>query len=45
VERMMRTLGVAAGNIKNTSYGEEKPVALDHNESAWQLNRRVEIMY
>ena len=45
VERMMRTLGVAANRIKTTSYGEEKPVALDHNESAWQLNRRVEIIY
>jgi peptidoglycan-associated lipoprotein len=45
VERMLRTLGVAADRIKTVSYGEEKPVALDHNESAWHLNRRVEIMY
>jgi|SRR4030065_274017 peptidoglycan-associated lipoprotein len=45
VERMMRTLGVAADRIKATSYGEEKPVATDHDESSWRLNRRVEILY
>lgn len=45
VERMMRTLGVAADRIKATSYGEEKPVATGHDESSWHLNRRVEILY
>ena len=45
VERMMRVLGVSADRVRTVSYGEEKPVALDHNESAWRLNRRVEIMY
>jgi peptidoglycan-associated lipoprotein len=45
VERMMRTLGVAADRIKTTSYGEEKPVATGHDESSWRLNRRVEILY
>lgn len=45
VERMMRVLGLSADRVKTTSYGEEKPVALDHNESAWRLNRRVEIVY
>ena len=37
--------GVPAQQMQVTSYGEEKPVALDHNESAWQLNRRVELIY
>ncbi len=37
--------GVPAQQMKVTSYGEENPVALDHNESAWQLNRRVELIY
>ncbi len=37
--------GVPAQQMKVTSFGEEKPVALDHNESAWQLNRRVELIY
>jgi peptidoglycan-associated lipoprotein len=45
VERMMRVLGVSADRVRTVSYGEEKPVALDHNESAWRLNRRVEIIY
>lgn len=38
-------LGVSAGNIENVSYGEENPVADGHDESAWGLNRRVEIRY
>ena len=27
------------------SYGEEKPVAIEHNEEAWEKNRRVEFVY
>jgi len=45
VERMVKLLGVSADRIKVVSYGEEKPVAMDHNEAAWALNRRVEILY
>ena len=45
VERMVKVLGLTADRIKNVSYGEEKPVAMDHNEAAWALNRRVEIIY
>jgi peptidoglycan-associated lipoprotein len=37
--------GVAKSQIQTISFGEERPVALDHNESAWRLNRRVEILY
>ncbi|MCW8931186.1 MAG: peptidoglycan-associated lipoprotein Pal [Gammaproteobacteria bacterium] len=37
--------GVQAQQIEVRSFGEENPVALDHSESAWQLNRRVEILY
>ncbi|MCK5647786.1 MAG: peptidoglycan-associated lipoprotein Pal [Gammaproteobacteria bacterium] len=37
--------GVSGQQIEVRSYGEENPVALDHNESAWQLNRRVELLY
>lgn len=37
--------GVSAEQIEVRSYGEENPVALDHSESAWQLNRRVELLY
>jgi peptidoglycan-associated lipoprotein len=45
VAQMMQAMGVAADRISVTSYGEERPLALGHNESAWQLNRRVEIIY
>lgn len=45
VERMFKVLGVSADRIKNVSYGEEKPLAMGHDESAWAQNRRVEIIY
>jgi peptidoglycan-associated lipoprotein len=45
VERLMRVLGLKADRITVVSYGEEKPVSPGHDESAWRLNRRVEIMY
>ncbi len=33
-------LGVDADRIETISYGEERPFALGHDESAWRLNRR-----
>lgn len=45
VARIMEALGVSADRIQVVSYGEERPVALGHDESAWALNRRVEIVY
>jgi peptidoglycan-associated lipoprotein len=36
--------GASARQISVTSYGEERPVAAGHDESAWQQNRRVEIV-
>jgi len=33
-------LGIAAQRIQIISYGEERPFALGHDESAWMLNRR-----
>jgi peptidoglycan-associated lipoprotein len=45
VAELMRALGVASDRITTVSYGEEKPVALEHNESAWRQNRRVDIVY
>jgi len=45
VAGMFTVLGVVATRINSVSYGEEKPVALGHDDSAWRLNRRVEIMY
>ena len=34
--------GIAADRIQTRSYGEEKPSAEGHDESAWSLNRRGE---
>jgi peptidoglycan-associated lipoprotein len=34
-------LGVPASRIRTRSYGEERPFALGHDESAWALNRRA----
>jgi peptidoglycan-associated lipoprotein len=45
VERLMRVLGVGGGRLATATYGEEKPLDTEHNESAWRLNRRVEIIY
>lgn len=45
VERMMKVLGVAGNRIKTVSYGEEKPLCQEHDESCWRQNRRAEISY
>lgn len=45
VQKLMGALGVGANRVTTVSYGEEKPVDPDHNESAWRQNRRVEIIY
>jgi peptidoglycan-associated lipoprotein len=45
VEKMMKVLGVAGSRIKTVSYGEEKPLCEEHNESCWRQNRRVDISY
>ena len=36
----LTTLGVAAGRLSTTSYGEEVPVCAEHNEECWAKNRR-----
>ena len=45
VDRLMTLLGAASPQIRTISYGEERPAADGHDETAWQLNRRVEIIY
>jgi peptidoglycan-associated lipoprotein len=36
------TLGIAPEKIDTISYGEERPLELGHDESAWKFNRRAE---
>lgn len=45
VAGMLKAQGVSESQLSIVSYGEEKPVAMGHDESAWELNRRVEIAY
>ena len=36
VRRMMRLLGIDSQRLTAQSYGEENPVAMGHDESAWR---------
>jgi len=45
VKKVMTVLGVSDARIETTSYGEEKPVAMGHDESSWAQNRRADIKY
>ena len=45
VKKVMTVLGVPDTRIETVSYGEEKPVAPGHDESAWSQNRRADIKY
>lgn len=45
VRRMLEFQGVSPSQISVISYGEEKPAVEGHDESAWSMNRRVELVY
>jgi peptidoglycan-associated lipoprotein len=45
VKKIMTVLGVPDGRIETISFGEEKPVAMGHDEAAWAKNRRADIKY
>lgn len=45
VANLMRAQGVSDSQLDLVSYGEEKPAAYGSDESAWELNRRVELVY
>jgi peptidoglycan-associated lipoprotein len=45
VRSLMMAQGVADNQILVVSYGEERAAAYEHNEEAWALNRRVELVY
>ncbi|MCW8935275.1 MAG: peptidoglycan-associated lipoprotein Pal [Gammaproteobacteria bacterium] len=45
VRRLILFQGVNADQVSVISYGEEKPVALGHDDESWRLNRRVELVY
>jgi len=45
VKRALLLQGAGAQQLSTVSYGEERPVAEGHDESAWSQNRRVDIVY
>ncbi len=45
VRRSLALLGVPDAQMEAVSYGEEKPAAQGHSESAFAQNRRVELYY
>ncbi len=42
VKRYLVDLGVPSSRLATVSFGEAKPRAMGHDESAWRYNRRVE---
>jgi peptidoglycan-associated lipoprotein len=42
-EEFLENLGLPASQLRTVSFGKEKPVCTDHNESCWQKNRRAHI--
>jgi len=45
VKKMLTLLGVAERQVEATSFGEEKPRAVGHDEASWAQNRRSDIVY
>lgn len=45
IKKQMVVLGASPEQLRTVSYGEERPADPGHDEQAWELNRRVEIVY
>lgn len=45
VKQALNVLGVSDTQLETISFGEEKPAAAGHDETAWKLNRRTDIKY
>ncbi len=45
VRQLLMLQGVAPNQLEVISFGEERPVAYEHDESAWRLNRRAVLRY
>jgi len=45
VKQFLALMGGSSRQIQTVSYGEERPAVDGHSESAWQRNRRVELVY
>jgi peptidoglycan-associated lipoprotein len=45
VKTALQLLGVKDSQIEAVSFGEERPAATEHDETAWRQNRRADIVY
>lgn len=45
VKRLLMFQGASSDQVTIISYGEEKPASLGHDEDAWHMNRRAELVY
>jgi peptidoglycan-associated lipoprotein len=45
VKQFLMAEGVGVSQLREISYGEERPVDPGQNEEAWEHNRRVELVY
>ncbi len=45
VQKVLTLEGMPADGLPTLAFGEERPAALGHDESAWSQNRRVELIY
>ena len=45
VQSALSAAGASSSQLTVVSYGEERPVCRQHEESCWSKNRRVEIIY
>lgn len=45
IKKALQLKGVSGDQLAVLSYGEERPADTGHDESAWEKNRRVELVY
>ncbi len=45
VKQLLMFEGASSSQVTIISYGEEKPAVFGHDESAWRMNRRAELVY
>ena len=45
VRQVLQLQGASSTQLSTVSYGEERPAELGHDETSWEKNRRVELVY
>jgi peptidoglycan-associated lipoprotein len=45
IEQVMTLQGAQKPQLQAVSFGEERPVAMGHDDESWSQNRRVELIY